>query len=51
MEIDMNDTFIPKEGWGPSGSVAALSITFDNFGEANELERGVWGDVVETGHG
>jgi len=28
--------------WGPDGCAAAVSITFDNLGEAVELERGTW---------
>jgi peptidoglycan/xylan/chitin deacetylase (PgdA/CDA1 family) len=34
----------PKAGWGPQGAPAALSLTFDNFGEAAEIEMGWWGD-------
>lgn len=40
----MTNAFIPKQGWGPQRSRAALSITFDNLGEAAELELGLWGD-------
>lgn len=29
------------KGWGPDGKRAAISITFDNMGEASELERGL----------
>jgi len=36
--------FQPKEGWGPDRNRAALSVTFDNFGEAAELEVGWWED-------
>lgn len=36
--------FRPQDGWGPAGQRAALSITFDNFGEAAEIEMGWWGD-------
>lgn len=28
--------------WGPDGQRAAISLTFDNLGEAAELERGTW---------
>ncbi|WP_460854210.1 polysaccharide deacetylase family protein [Pseudomaricurvus hydrocarbonicus] len=28
--------------WGPHGQKAAISITFDNFGEAAELELNLW---------
>ena len=34
--------FVPSHGWGPDGCRAALSITFDNLGEAAELEMGLW---------
>lgn len=34
----------PERGWGPDGSVAAISITFDNMGEALDLEIGRHGD-------
>jgi len=39
----MTEAFLPARGWGPQGRRAALSITFDNLGEAAELETGVWG--------
>ena len=38
------DKFCAKQGWGPAGCRAALSITFDNLGEAAELEMGMWND-------
>jgi peptidoglycan/xylan/chitin deacetylase (PgdA/CDA1 family) len=28
--------------WGPDGRRAAVSVTFDNLGEAAALERGLW---------
>jgi peptidoglycan/xylan/chitin deacetylase (PgdA/CDA1 family) len=28
--------------WGPDACRAAVSVTFDNLGEAADLERGVW---------
>ena len=28
--------------WGPDGHAAAVSVTFDNLGEAADLERGLW---------
>jgi peptidoglycan/xylan/chitin deacetylase (PgdA/CDA1 family) len=28
--------------WGPEGRRAAVSVTFDNLGEAADLERGLW---------
>ncbi len=47
----MNDVFSPANGWGPQGHRAALSITFDNLGEAAEIELGLWGDrPVGTHH-
>lgn len=35
--------------WGPQSKRAALSITFDNFGEAAEMAFGVLHDGAETG--
>ncbi len=35
--------------WGPEGRTAAVSITFDNLGEAVELERGTWPKDRPTG--
>lgn len=32
----------PSNGWGPDHRAAAVSITFDNLGEAADLERGLW---------
>jgi len=40
--------FQPKNGWGPDGKRAALSITFDNFGEAAELEMEWWDKPIGT---
>jgi peptidoglycan/xylan/chitin deacetylase (PgdA/CDA1 family) len=37
----MNNTPSPGR-WGPDSCAAAVSITFDNLGEAVELERGTW---------
>jgi peptidoglycan/xylan/chitin deacetylase (PgdA/CDA1 family) len=31
-----------RSGWGPRGCRGALSVTFDNLGEAAELEDGRW---------
>src|SRR5919199_4667367 len=28
--------------WGPDAQLAAVSVTFDNLGEAADLERGLW---------
>ena len=36
-------------GWGSDRARAALSLTFDNLGEAAELERGVWPEERPTG--
>ena len=33
---------ILTRGWGPDGRRAAVSVTFDNLGEAADLERGLW---------
>jgi peptidoglycan/xylan/chitin deacetylase (PgdA/CDA1 family) len=38
----------PKK-WGPEGCAAAVSITFDNLGEAVELERGTWPKDIPLG--
>src|SRR5215210_7251904 len=32
---------VPRR-WGPDGRTAAVSVTFDNLGEAMELSRGTW---------
>jgi peptidoglycan/xylan/chitin deacetylase (PgdA/CDA1 family) len=31
-----------SQGWGPGSCRAAVSVTFDNLGEAADLERGQW---------
>ncbi len=36
-------------GWGPAGAPTAVSITFDNLGEAAQLELGMW--PAEVPHG
>ena len=28
--------------WGPDSRLAGVSVTFDNLGEAADLERGLW---------
>jgi peptidoglycan/xylan/chitin deacetylase (PgdA/CDA1 family) len=38
----MNAPSSTPDRWGPEGCAAAVSITFDNLGEAVELERGTW---------
>ena len=32
----------PPGAWGPDACRAAVSVTFDNLGEAADLERGLW---------
>lgn len=36
--------------WGPDARRAAVSITFDNLGEAADLERGRWPEDEPLGH-
>ena len=36
--------------WGPDGRRAAVSLTFDNLGEAADLERGKWPEDEQLGH-
>ena len=36
--------------WGPDGRRAAVSVTFDNLGEAADLERGLWPEDEPLGH-
>ena len=40
----MMTAFSPSDGWGPQARRAALCFTFDNLGEAGEIEIGRWGD-------
>lgn len=35
--------------WGPDGKHAAIAVTFDNFGEAAELEYNLWSDSDPVG--
>lgn len=37
-------------GWGPEGRPAAVAVTFDNLGEAADLERGRWPADEPLGH-
>jgi peptidoglycan/xylan/chitin deacetylase (PgdA/CDA1 family) len=37
------------DGFGPDGLPRALVLTFDNLGEANELERGTWSAGAQLG--
>ena len=32
----------PRDGWGPEGRRAAVSVCFDNLGEAREVGEGTW---------
>jgi peptidoglycan/xylan/chitin deacetylase (PgdA/CDA1 family) len=36
-------------GWGTRGAAAAVSVTFDNLGEAAQLELGMWPEDVPRG--
>jgi peptidoglycan/xylan/chitin deacetylase (PgdA/CDA1 family) len=36
--------------WGPVARRAAVSVTFDNLGEAADLERGLWPEDEPLGH-
>jgi peptidoglycan/xylan/chitin deacetylase (PgdA/CDA1 family) len=36
--------------WGPDACRAAVSVTFDNLGEAADLERGLWPEDEPLGH-
>jgi Polysaccharide deacetylase len=40
----------PQRQWGPDACRAAVSVTFDNLGEAADLERGIWPEVEPLGH-
>jgi peptidoglycan/xylan/chitin deacetylase (PgdA/CDA1 family) len=52
MEATYGDTFeergmsnqphAPSDTWGPDAGRAAVTVTFDNLGEAADLERGLW---------
>jgi peptidoglycan/xylan/chitin deacetylase (PgdA/CDA1 family) len=52
MEATYGDTFeergmsnqphVPSDTWGPDAGRAAVTVTFDNLGEAADLERGLW---------
>ena len=37
-------------GWGPDARCAAVTVTFDNLGEAADLERGLWPEGEPLGH-
>jgi peptidoglycan/xylan/chitin deacetylase (PgdA/CDA1 family) len=38
-----------RSGWGSDGRAAAVSVTFDNLGEAMELATGTWPPGAPTG--
>jgi peptidoglycan/xylan/chitin deacetylase (PgdA/CDA1 family) len=40
---------VPPTAWGPDGRHAAVSVTFDNLGEAADLERGLWPESEPLG--
>lgn len=40
---------VTRPSWGPAGRAGAVSITFDNLGEAMELSLGTWPDDVPVG--
>ena len=37
-----NQPHVPSDTWGPDAGRAAVTVTFDNLGEAADLERGLW---------
>ena len=39
----------PPSAWGPDACRAAVSVTFDNLGEAADLERGLWPEEEPLG--
>lgn len=39
----------PAHHWGPDACRAAVSVTFDNLGEAADLERGLWPEEEPLG--
>ncbi len=41
---------ITSRVWGPEARRAAVSVTFDNLGEAADLERGLWPEGEPLGH-
>jgi peptidoglycan/xylan/chitin deacetylase (PgdA/CDA1 family) len=40
---------VPSEIWGSDARRAAVSVTFDNLGEAADLERGLWPESEPLG--
>lgn len=39
-----------RAAWGPEARRAAVTVTFDNLGEAADLERGLWPEDKPLGH-
>lgn len=39
-----------RPAWGPEGRRASVSLTFDNLGEAADLERGLWPEDEPLGN-
>jgi peptidoglycan/xylan/chitin deacetylase (PgdA/CDA1 family) len=39
-----------RTAWGPEARRAAVTVTFDNLGEAADLERGLWPEDKQLGH-
>jgi peptidoglycan/xylan/chitin deacetylase (PgdA/CDA1 family) len=39
-----------RTGFGPQFSPRAIVLSFDNLGEASELERGTWSSQAQLGH-
>ena len=44
-----NPPNVPSDTWGPDAQRAAVSVTFDNLGEAADLERGLWPESEPLG--
>src|SRR5215217_214670 len=40
----------PVDNQGPDSRLATISVTFDNLGEAADLERGLWPEDKPLGH-
>lgn len=45
-----NPSGATRGAWGPDARRAAVSVTFDNLGEAADLERGLWPEDEPLGH-
>src|SRR3954463_3462492 len=45
----MTDQATAASGWGPDGRRAAVSVTFDNLGEAMDLAIGAWPEDAPVG--